>query len=320
MSLMEMRADSAAGCNASLVKQGNPTHHLCVCICTFKRPELLKRLLLTLSNQKTEDIFTFSIVVSDNDAMQSARPVVDAFASQSSIPVTYCAEPQQNIAMARNNALAHAEGDFVLFIDDDEFAVDSWLNTLLSTCLKHNVDGVLGPVKPFFEAEVPKWLTKGRFFDRQFHATGSIVKWPEARTGNVLFRKRILNGMVTPFRPEFATAGEDVDFFRQMIEKGCTFIWCDEAVAYESVPASRCTRSYVLKRALLRGSNFPKHPRHRMRNLAKSLIAVPCYTLALPVLALFGDHVFMSFLTKLVDHGSRLLAFAGLPLIRQRNI
>jgi succinoglycan biosynthesis protein ExoM len=320
MSLTEMQTNTAAGYDGSSVELEKHTYRLCVCVCTFKRPELLKRLLLSLSNQKTENAFSFSIVVSDNDAMQSARPVVDAFSSESKVSITYCFEPQQNIAMARNNALVHADGDFVLFIDDDEFAIDSWLHTLLKTCLKHNVDGVLGPVKPFFEAEVPKWLTKGRFFDRQFHATGSIVKWPEARTGNVLFRKRIVDGMNTPFRPEFATAGEDVDFFRQMIEKGCTFIWCDEAVAYESVPASRCTRSYVLKRALLRGSNFPKHPRHRMRNLAKSLIAVPCYTLALPLLALCGDHVFMSFLTKLVDHGSRLLAFAGLPLTRQRNI
>jgi glycosyltransferase involved in cell wall biosynthesis len=312
-----MEPNTAAGSDAGSEKR---THHLCVCICTFKRPELLNRLLISLSNQKTEGAFSFSIVVSDNDAMQSARPVVASFSSESQIPITYCFEPQQNIAMARNNALAHADGDFVLFIDDDEFAIDSWLHSLLSTCLKHNVDGVLGPVKAFFEAEVPKWLIKGRFFDRQFHATGSIVKWPEARTGNVLFRKRIVDGMDRPFRPEFATAGEDVDFFRQMIENGHKFIWCDEAVVYESVPASRCTRGYVLKRALLRGSNFPKHPRHRMRNLAKSLIAVPCYTLALPLLALLGDHVFMSYLIKLVDHSSRLLAFAGLPLARQRNI
>ena len=167
--------------------------------------------------------------------MQSARPVVDAFSSRiqnSDYLLLRAATEHRNGAQQRSWPIC--DGDFALFIDDDEFpAIDSWLHTLLKTCLNHKVDGVLGPVKPFFEAEVPKWLTKGRFFDRQFHATGSIVKWPEARTGNVLFRKRILDGMVTPFRPEFATAGEDVDFFRQMIEKGCTFIWCDEAVAYE---------------------------------------------------------------------------------------
>jgi hypothetical protein len=252
--------------------------------------------------------------------MQSALPVVAAFSSVSRLPVTYCVEPEQNIALARNKVLGHADGgDFVVFIDDDEFAVDNWLHNLLKTCLAYGADGVLGPVKPFFELEPPQWVRKGGFFDRPTYATGSKMRWPETRTGNVLFRKRILNNFETPFRPEFGTAGEDVDFFRRMMEKGYTFVWCNEAIAYEVVPPSRCTRSYLLKRALLRGSNFPKHPRHRIRNIAKSLIAVPCYTLALPVLSMLGEDVFVTYLSKLLDHVSRLLAFLGLPLAKQRE-
>jgi hypothetical protein len=49
------------------------------------------------------------------------------------------------------------------------------------------------------------------------------------------------------------------------------------------------------------------------------LIAVPCYTLALPFLALFGQHLFLRYLIKLLDHGSRLLAYVGLPLVTQRK-
>ena len=129
----------------------------------------------------------------------------------------------------------------------------------------------------------------------------------------------ILNDVDIPFRPEFATAGEDMDFFRRMMEKGHTFLWCNEAVAYETVPASRCTRSYLLKRALLRGSNFPKHPTGRALSATKSLIAAPCYALALPILALFGQHVFIKYLIKLLDHTSRLLAFMGLSLVTERQ-
>src|SRR5262249_42864967 len=122
-----------------------------------------------------------------------------------------------------------------------------------------------------------------------------------------------------PFRSAFDTAGEDMDFFRRAMEKGRRFVWCNEAVAYEVVPPARCTRKYLLKRALLRGSNFPKHPTGKARNIAKSLIAVPAYTLALPFLALVGQHVFLDYLIKLLDHASRLLAFAGFPLVKQRQ-
>ena len=98
----------------------NRTKHLSVCICTYKRPQLLKRLLETLEKQET-DGFTFSVVVADNDEGRSAEPVVLEFSAQSAIPVTYCMESEQNISLARNRAIANASGDFIAFIDDDEF-------------------------------------------------------------------------------------------------------------------------------------------------------------------------------------------------------
>jgi hypothetical protein len=135
----------------------------------------------------------------------------------------------------------------------------------------------------------------------------------------VLIRKQILDSDDIAFRPEFATAGEDVDFFRRMMEKGHTFVWCNEAEVYEVVPSSRCTRSYLLKRALLRGSNFNKHPTHRLKNVVKSLLAVPCYTIVLPFLALFGEHLFLRYLIKLLDHSSRLLAYVGFSAVTRRH-
>jgi succinoglycan biosynthesis protein ExoM len=298
-----------------------PIHprHISVCICTFKRSKLLRQLLDRLDDQQTEALFTYSVVVADNDPEQSARSVVAAFSSVAQVDVTYCFESQPNIALARNKVLQHARGNFIAFIDDDEYPADDWLCNLFKTCVAHGVDGVLGPVKPHFESDPPEWLKKGRFFDRPTFATGYRVNWDQARTGNVLFKRNILNAVDLPFRPEFDTAGEDVDFFRRMMGQGYTFIWCNEAVAHEVVPASRCTRSYLLKRALLRGSNFPKHPRRRITNAVRSLVAVPCYTLALPVLAVFGQHLFLRYLIKLFDHISRLLAYLGLRLVTQRN-
>jgi hypothetical protein len=73
-------------------------------------------------------------------------------------------------------------------------------------------------------------------------------------------------------------------------------------------------------RAVLRGSNFPKQSAHRVRNALKSVVAVPCYTLALPFLAVIGHHYFVAYLVKLLDHASRLLALAGVRLSTQREI
>jgi succinoglycan biosynthesis protein ExoM len=292
--------------------------HISVCICTFKRTELLTRLLERLSDQYTGGLFTYSVVVADNDGAQSARQIVAAFSTESGAPVTYCVEPQQNIALARNKALQHAKGDLIAFIDDDEFPASDWLCILFKALMAYGADGVLGPVRPHFESDPPAWVRRGRFFDRPSHTTGYKMLWYESRTGNTLFQRAVLANVDPPFRPNFATAGEDMDFFRRAMNRGYSFVWCDEAIVYESVPSFRCSRSYLLKRALLRGSNFPKHPANRLQNAAKSLIAVPCYTVALPVLAIFGQHIFLKYLIKLLDHASRLLAYLGLRLVTER--
>lgn len=279
----------------------------------------MKRLLNELECQQTEGLFNYSVVVADNDSMKSAEQVVTEFVAASSFPVVYCVEPEQNIALARNKALENSQGDFIAFIDDDEFPKEGWLYNLFRTCKMYEVDGVLGPVKPYFEYDPPQWVIKGKFFERPRYETGYKLDWPETRTGNVLFKKTILNGNHNPFKPEFGTGSEDVDFFRRMMEKGYEFIWCNEAIVYEMVSPIRCTHRYLMRLALLRGSNSIKHPVHRIRNLAKSMVAIPVYTLAFPIFSALGHHVFMRYVIKSLDHLGRILSFLGFRLVRERN-
>jgi succinoglycan biosynthesis protein ExoM len=294
--------------------------HISICICTCFRPMMLERLLREIAGQESANSFTFSVVVTDNDSTQSARDVVERCAKDLGLVTTYTVEPERNIASARNTALANATGDFVVFIDDDEFPVRGWLLSLFRTCEAYGVAGVLGPVKPHFDLQPPRWLIKGGFYERPSHPTGFRMSWQECRTGNVLFRRCILPTSEAAFRQEFGTGGEDQDFFRRMIQSGHQFVWCDEAVAYETVPASRWGRRFLLSRALLRGRNSLRHDEGQFRNLLKSVVAVPTYTLALPVLLLAGHHLFMRYLVKLTDHLGRLLAAIRLNPARARRM
>lgn len=293
--------------------------HISVCICTFKRPVLLRKLLNALDQQVTQEQFTYSVVVADNDSAQSARAGVEQFAQAAHIRVQYCAEPEQNIAKVRNRAIENSQGDWIAFIDDDEVPGPEWLLLLWNAAREYQAGGVLGPVNPYFDGEPPSWAIKGKFFDRPQHPRGYQLSWAECRTGNVLFDRRMLEGEEHPFRPQFATAGEDMDFFRRMIDKNYRFVWCPEAVAMELVPPARLTRSFLLKRALLRGSNFHKHPTGRLRNGLKSLVAVPAYIAVLPIAAILGQHLFLKYLVKLCDHGSRLLSYAGWSVMKERE-
>ena len=293
----------------------NETKHISVCICTYKRPRFLKRLLEELDGQDTSGLFTYSIVVADNDHLQSGEAVVRDFAAASSIPIKYCVEPRQNIALTRNKAIENANGDFVAFIDDDEFPTRRWLLTLFKACNEFGVDGVLGPVKRHFDEEPPKWVVKGKFYERPTYPTGFVIDWRKGRTNNVLLKKRIFAAGAQPFRPDFLT-GEDQDFFRRMIEKRHAFVWCNEAVVYEVVPPVRWKRTFMLRRALLGGTVSVIEPTFGALAIAKSVIAVPAYTAALPFALVLGHHRFMILSVKLFEHLGKLLALMGIKPIR----
>jgi glycosyltransferase involved in cell wall biosynthesis len=294
--------------------------HISVCICTYQRPLLLKRLLEKLALQRPGEGFTFSIVVADNDPGRSAENLVQQMAQRSSVRIIYCSEPRRNIALARNKTIEHADGEFIAFIDDDEFPADDWLQRLLHACSDFKASGVLGPVRPHFDTPPPRWILRGRFCERPEPPTGTVMHWTKSRTGNVLFRRSILDGMPEAFRPEFGTGGEDQDFFMRTTQRGCVFVWCNEAVAYETVPPSRWTRRYMLNRALLRGNIVLKHSAGRNVLVVKSLAAVPAYLLILPVTLLFGQHVFMKYGIKFCDHLGRLLALFRLNPVNERQM
>jgi succinoglycan biosynthesis protein ExoM len=295
------------------------TSHISVCICTYKRPHLLRRLLEELAGQDTGGQFTYSIVIVDNDQLRSAEAVVLDFAVHCPIHVNYCVESRQNISLARNKAVENATGDFIAFIDDDEYPTRSWLRTLFKSLNERNVDGVLGPVKPDFERGAPKWVVKGKFYDRPTYPTGLVIDRQKGRTGNVLLKRRIFPADEPPFRPEFRT-GEDQDFFGRMIQKGHVFIWCDEAVAYEVVPAIRWKRGFMLRRALLQGSSSFLNPDRKGLYIAKSIICVPVYTATLPFALLLGHHRFMTLLVKLFDHLGKLLAVMGINAVKEEYV
>lgn len=290
--------------------------HVSVCICTYRRPALLRRLLDGLGRQETGNTFTFAIIVADNDHAASGRLIVEDFAATSPIPIEYHVEPRRNISHARNCAIAHAQGHFIAWIDDDEFPAPGWLGFLVATVDRYGVAGVLGSVRPHFDFPPPRWLVAGRFCERREHPTGTVMHWRNSFVGNSLLRLDFVRQQRTPFRAEFGLGGEDVDFFRRMTAQGHRFVWCNEAVVYEVVPPNRWTRSYRLKRAMLLGRSTLRLG--GVAAVTKSVVAIPVYLVLVPLTVFFGQHVFMRYCIKLSAHLGRLLSCCGLNPISER--
>ena len=290
--------------------------HVTVCICAYRRPELLRRTLEAVRLQETGGLFTYSVMVTDNDAAESSRAVVEEIGARSAVPVRYFVEPRQNIATARNTAVRHAKGDFVAFVDDDELPVREWLQRLFVTCTSCQADGVLGPVPPHFDEGTPSWVVKSRLYERPVHPTGMVLPWRECRTGNVLLKQSLFAGDDEPFNPA-CLSGEDQDFFRRKIAQGHTFIWCHEATAYEVVPPVRWRRGFIVRRGVMRGVFAQRNHGLQPLRVLQALISVPLYTAVLPFALILGQAVFMKCAFKLSYHAGRLCGLVGFNPVQQ---
>jgi glycosyltransferase involved in cell wall biosynthesis len=282
--------------------------------------QLLRNILPLLEEQETGGFFDHSIVIVDNDASESARPSVEAFAKGSRVGIWYFVEPQQNISLARNKAIENAKGELVALIDDDELPGERWLLELYGALKRFGADGVLGPVLPYFEQQPPDWVLKGRFFERPNHETGHKLAWQNTRTGNALLRRDLFKEGGNWFDPAFGSGGEDKDFFRRKIEEGHVFVWCREAGVFEIVPPERWRTAVLVKRALLRGRMALRSSSPKARNVLMSLVAIPIYTACLPLLYILGHHLFMQYLIRDCDHLGKVLTLLGINLVKEKYV
>lgn len=223
-----------------------------VCVCTYKRPEMLTELIRSLAQQEYPDS-AFEIIVVDNDRNESAKVAIDSVReSYPKLCITYEVETRQGISFARNKSVSLAKGEFLAFIDDDEWACPNWLMDLINTQIKYKADAVLGPVLPVFSENTAAWVIKSRFFERPRYLTGTKLTSDDGRAGNALVRAGMarLRGPQM-FDERFShSGGEDHDFFRWFEAQGGQIIWCDSAVVSEVVPLSRQTLGFMLERKM----------------------------------------------------------------------
>jgi len=220
-----------------------------ICIPTFKRPKMLKRLLDAIAALETEaDV---RVLVADNDGEGRAGFELCASLCGYRWPLRAVVAQQRGIAQVRNTLIANAlqtDAQFIAMIDDDEWPEPGWIDEFLACAAQTKADAMQGSI----------------LFDQSSRAdghgdircpTGPVVMLQGA--GNLLIRRHVLEEMTQPwFDPAFAlSGGEDRDFFVRLQRAGKRFAWSDQARARGDVPESRANLGWVLRRAYSVGNS-----------------------------------------------------------------
>ena len=119
------------------------------------------------------------------------------------------------------------------------------------------------------------------------------------------------------------TGGEDSDFFARHFNNGRVFVWCDEAVARETVPPERCTARFHMKRLWRAGTTDGEWMRQgRMpggATVAKNVLILGACAVAAPPSLVLPKHVRMRVAQKMAYCGGVITAYLGFSMLRDRD-
>lgn len=238
-----------------------------VCIASYKRPELLRKLIQSLFVQQGLENFNLEIIIVDNDVDKTAKPIVDEFAPKKDITVSYFNQPIKNISLTRNMGLENSNGDYIAIIDDDETADEFWIYNLIKSLNDYSAGVVFGYVIPVFYEDAPDWLKQREIFFKPVPETGSKPYF--YYTTNCMIRSSVIKENNIYFDPGHGlTGGEDGVFFRALSEKfKIKFITSREAKSYEFVPKERMKLKYIFSRYLQIGILYAKLKKGDKNNL-----------------------------------------------------
>ena len=180
--------------------------------------QYLNECIQSVVNQSYKD---FECVLIDDGSSDGCEMICDQWAQKDSrIKVIH--QSNQGVSKARNRGIAEAQGEYIIFIDSDDWIDPNYLNELFQPIEKYNVDLVVCGLQQQYNngtfqnysyktgiIKIEKQFTN-EFTDinKQFLLFGPVIK---------LYRKSIIQKHNIHFPPEY-TYGEDLLFNYSYLE------------------------------------------------------------------------------------------------------
>jgi GT2 family glycosyltransferase len=226
-----------------------------VALCTHNHADRLERTLRDLAKLRVPQA-PWELMVVDNGCSDGTSELLSRHVWPAGWQVRVVREEKLGLSNARNAAIASAHGEYVIFMDDDETPDPEWLCAYERLIDAHRPDAFGGRQVVLFEDSRPPWLTDELLgFLGELNRADEVTPLTDPYTpfygGNFGIRKTVCDtvGLFDDMlgrKGADNTGGEEVDFYRRLLNSGFRVWWTPEAVIHHRIQAAKLERSYFL--------------------------------------------------------------------------
>ena len=260
-----------------------------VAIGTWNRASLLFQTLDFLTHIK-QPTAQWELVVVNNNSTDETESVLDHFSER--LPLRRVFEPEPGIANARNAAVRHATGEYIVWTDDDVLVDKDWLHAY-ERAVRQWPDAALfgGPVRLRFEGTPPAWLLNiseevaEAFAARDFGNEPIELDGADNVPYGPNFVVRAQEQRKFPYDPVFGrrqsagALGEETAVMEAILRCGGKGRWVPDAVVEHSIPKERQTVEYLRTYYTLLGKTHYREHRHGTERLRRRPLLLWCEAL-----------------------------------------
>lgn len=256
-----------------------------VVICTRNRAPSLARALDSLTRCAPPQRSDWQLVVVDNGSSDETPRTLEAFAGR--LPLRVVGERRPGLSHARNRGVSAADGNYLIWTDDDATVCPDWLRVYEAAFEAHpDAAFFAGPIRVRFEGTPPRWLEANL---RLVCTAFAGLELPEQREPfddrsrhlpfGANLALRAVEARAFPFDPALGRhpgrmfyGGEETDFLWRVTRAGAKGYWLPDAPVDHWIDPARQTSAYLRRYYVGVGYiGSPGDPRRVRRRLGGGL-------------------------------------------------
>ena len=201
----------------------------------------------------------WELIVVDNNSTDNTLSEIKRFEKDYTPKnYRYVLETQQGLSFARNRGIREANGDWLVFLDDDAFVSENYIERLSQYIAEiPDMQGFGGKIEPLFEdGKTPEWLCRwNRSWVSALDLGNKVIpfKGKAFPTGANMGFKRQLVDLYGDFNTQLGRTGkkliggEEKDFFIRLKKSNVKIYYLPDISVNHCIPPSRTTLEYIEK-------------------------------------------------------------------------